>query len=148
MSPSEIAFMALGLLLGSAVGAAIAGLVHLQVGAAQAKAGASAVAWVGLTSTDGPTSEARRTRRPSRSTVTSRIAAGLAVRMSVVRWDGSSTRTQRSWVVAAKAANGESLAQVAAAPTALRVVEADDSMLDRFDLLAQSRDYLLREGLA
>jgi hypothetical protein len=30
----------------------------------------------------------------------------------------------------------------------LRVVEADDSRLDPFDLLAQSRDYLLREGLA
>ena len=37
---------------------------------------------------------------------------------------------------------------VAAAPGALRVVEADDSELDRFELLAQSRDYLLREGMA
>ena len=37
---------------------------------------------------------------------------------------------------------------VAAAPRAMRVVEADDSELDRFDLLARSRDYLLREGLA
>lgn len=37
---------------------------------------------------------------------------------------------------------------VAAAPHAMRVVEADESELDRFDLLAQSRDYLLREVLA
>jgi sugar phosphate isomerase/epimerase len=37
---------------------------------------------------------------------------------------------------------------VAAAPRALRVVEADDSQLDRFELLARSRDYLVREGLA
>jgi sugar phosphate isomerase/epimerase len=37
---------------------------------------------------------------------------------------------------------------IAAAPGALRVVEADDSQLDPFDLLAQSRDHLLREGLA
>jgi sugar phosphate isomerase/epimerase len=37
---------------------------------------------------------------------------------------------------------------LAAAPDALRIVELDDSALDRFDALAQSRDYLLREGLA
>ncbi len=37
---------------------------------------------------------------------------------------------------------------VAAAPSALRVIEADDSELDRFDLLAQSREYLVSEGLA
>jgi sugar phosphate isomerase/epimerase len=37
---------------------------------------------------------------------------------------------------------------VAAAPSALRVVEADDSGMDRFELLARSRDYLVREGLA
>ena len=37
---------------------------------------------------------------------------------------------------------------VAAAPGALRVVELDDSRLDRFEALAQSRDYLVREGLA
>jgi sugar phosphate isomerase/epimerase len=37
---------------------------------------------------------------------------------------------------------------VAAAPGAMRVVELDDSELDRFDALAQSREYLVREGLA
>jgi sugar phosphate isomerase/epimerase len=37
---------------------------------------------------------------------------------------------------------------VAAAPDALRVVELDDSELDRFDALEQSRDYLAREGFA
>jgi sugar phosphate isomerase/epimerase len=37
---------------------------------------------------------------------------------------------------------------VAAAPAAMRVVELDDSELDRFDALAQSREYLVREGLA
>jgi sugar phosphate isomerase/epimerase len=37
---------------------------------------------------------------------------------------------------------------VAAAPGALRVVELDDSELDRFDALAQSREYLVREGLS
>lgn len=37
---------------------------------------------------------------------------------------------------------------IAAAPSALRVVEADDSRMDQFDLLARSRDYLVREGLA
>ena len=37
---------------------------------------------------------------------------------------------------------------VAAAPHAMRVVELDDSELDRFEALAQSRDYLVREGLA
>jgi sugar phosphate isomerase/epimerase len=36
----------------------------------------------------------------------------------------------------------------AAAPGALRVVELDDAGLDRFDAVAQSRDYLLAEGLA
>jgi sugar phosphate isomerase/epimerase len=37
---------------------------------------------------------------------------------------------------------------IAAAPSALRVVEADDSRMDQFELLARSRDYLIREGLA
>ena len=37
---------------------------------------------------------------------------------------------------------------VAAAPTALRVVELDDTQGDRFDALARSRAYLVGEGLA